>query len=201
MELIIGSSNQHKINEISSIFNDVGIKVLSLKDFHDVPEIKETENDFMANAELKAKTLAALFNKPVLSDDSGLCVKMLDDMPGIYSARYSGLGDAANNQKILDSMKQHEDRSAYFVCALALVFPDGKVFRYMAHFKGLIATEPRGRQGFGYDPIFYVESLKKTVGELDPQIKNQISHRAKALKIMKENIDEIINYWRYSWQK
>lgn len=201
MELIIGSSNQHKINEISEIFSDVGIKTLSLKDFHNVPEIKETENDFMANAELKATILANLFNKPVLSDDSGLCVKMLDDMPGIYSARYSGLGDKANNQKLLEAMKHHKDRSAYFVCALALAFPNGAVFRFMAHFKGQIALEPKGNQGFGYDPIFYVETLGKTVGELEPSIKNQISHRSKALKIMKENIDEIINYWRYSWQK
>ncbi len=201
MELVIGSKNQHKISEISDIFNDVSINILSLKDFDDTEEIKETEKDFMANAELKSKTLAIKLQKPVLSDDSGLCVKILDDMPGIYSQRYSGLGDFSNNLKLLDALKNHENRDAYYVCAIAIYFPDGKVFRFMSHFKGQITKEPRGENGFGYDPIFYVESYQKTLAELEPKIKNEISHRAKALAIVKENMDEIIDYWRYTWQK
>jgi XTP/dITP diphosphohydrolase len=201
MELLIGSKNLHKISEIKAIFDSFGIYTIGLSEEIEMDDVPELEDDFMGNAELKALTLAKRFQKPTLADDSGLVVKSLYGLPGIFSHRYSGLGDEINNRKLLLSLEHHEKRDAYYVCALALAFPDGKVFRFLAHFRGEIARAPKGQNGFGYDPIFYVKELNQTVAELDPIIKNTISHRAKALNQLKEYCDEIINYWRYSWQK
>ncbi|PKK97183.1 MAG: non-canonical purine NTP pyrophosphatase, RdgB/HAM1 family [Tenericutes bacterium HGW-Tenericutes-3] len=129
-----------------------------------------------------------------MSDDSGLVVPALNGRPGIYSARYSGGNDHENNLKVLKEMENQENRDAYFVSVIVLCYPNGVYKSYEGRAYGLIGTKEKGNQGFGYDSIFFYPQLNKHFAELEPQVKNEISHRANALKQLKEDINEIINY-------
>ncbi|MCD7809228.1 MAG: XTP/dITP diphosphatase [Erysipelotrichaceae bacterium] len=192
-EIIVASSNEGKIKEIRSMLSDIGIEVKSLKDIGQDIEIEETGTTFKENALIKAQTVCDIIHKPVLADDSGLEVKALDGAPGIYSARFLGHDTSYDikNQYIIDAVKD-KDRTARFVCAMALCIPNEEPIIIEEYFNGEINDCIEGENGFGYDPIFYVPELKMTSAQISPEKKNQISHRGKALRklydILKERL-------------
>lgn len=193
-EVIIATKNKGKAAEFKRIFSELQIEVKTLLDFPEQIDIKETGQTFEENAIIKAKSLAKSFNKVVIADDSGLIVDALNGQPGIYSARYAGeeKDDEKNNDKILAELADvpREKRTARFYCALAIATPEGKTKTVNGICEGKILTERRGTNGFGYDPIFYVNEKKQAMAELPADIKNKISHRAQALQKLVKLIDE-----------
>ncbi len=191
--LVIATHNQGKIREIKGLLHGISVEVLSINDFQAVPSLPETGETFEENAVSKAHAVADLTGLPALADDSGLEVDALDGRPGVYSARYSGpdATDIKNIEKLLIEMKnvEEEKRTARFVCVAALVIPEGETRIFRGECEGLITKEPRGANGFGYDPVFYYPSFGCTFGEADPESKNRISHRAKAFEKLKESIE------------
>jgi non-canonical purine NTP pyrophosphatase (RdgB/HAM1 family) len=189
-QLILATQNAHKIKELKAIMQDLSIELLSLKDLNDANEVIEDGSSFFENAFKKAYYFASKYQIPALSDDSVLCFDALGGAPGIHSARYSGLGDHENNLKLLKEMEGQRDRNAHFISVIVIAYPDGSYKRYEGRVDGQIHHEMRGHEGFGYDVIFYHEPSKMTFGELPSHIKNQISHRANALKLLKEDFHE-----------
>jgi XTP/dITP diphosphohydrolase len=182
-KLVIASHNQGKLKEIAALVTPFEIEVVSAGDLG-VPEPEETETTFIGNALLKARASARATGLPALADDSGLEVVALDRAPGIYSARWAGpdrdfYAAMAEIERQLQA-KGATDRSARFVCALALVYPDGREQAFEGEVVGEVVAVPRGTHGFGYDPIFVAKGYSETFGELDPAIKHAISHRAHA---------------------
>ena len=190
MELVIATTNKGKLREIQELLKDLDVCVMSLADFHGYPDVIEDGKTFRDNALKKARDIAAFTGKPTLADDSGLMVDALGGGPGVYSARYSGkdADDLKNNKKLLRKMKDVPDaeRGAQFVCVMALVFPDGEEKVVSGLVRGRITREPRGPRGFGYDPLFYYSRARMTFAEMGPEEKNKVSHRARALKKIKE---------------
>lgn len=180
-KLVIASHNPGKVREIGDLLHPFGIDVVSAGELN-LPEPEETEKTFIGNALLKAHAAATGAGLPALADDSGLAVTALDGAPGIYSARWAGPDKdfAVAMEKVEELLRGAEDRSAHFVCALALAWPDGhaEVFEGVVH--GDITWPPRGEKGFGYDPIFVAEGESITFGEMDPDRKHGMSHRADA---------------------
>ena len=195
MELVIATTNKGKLREIQQLLKDLGVSVMSLADFHGYPNVIEDGKTFRENALKKAREVAAFTGKPTLADDSGLMVDALGGEPGVYSARYSGkdADDLKNNKKLLRKMKGVPDaeRGAQFVCVMALVFPDGEEKVVSGLVRGRITREPRGPRGFGYDPLFYYSRARMTFAEMGPEEKNKVSHRARALKKIKEYLKEM----------
>jgi len=190
MKLVVATRNKGKIAEIKKLLSDLPeVKLLSLFDLKGLSEIAETGKTFTENAIIKAKEIASLTGYWTLADDSGLEVDYLQGAPGVYSARFSGekATDAQNNAKLLSLLKNvpWEKRQAKFVCVIAICNPQGQCYTLEGEYKGYIALEPKGTHGFGYDPVFFVPAYGKTMAELEPEIKNQISHRAMALKQLK----------------
>lgn len=183
-ELILASGNQGKIAEFQSLLEGLDIQVCSMKDYPEIGEIVEDGETFTENAIKKAHAVCDATGKPALADDSGLMVDYLHGAPGIYSARFAGSekDDVANNAKLLELMKDvpDEQRGAKFVCAIALVLPDGRSFTVEGSCHGVLLHTLRGNGGFGYDPLFYIESIGKTFAELSMEEKNAISHRGMA---------------------
>ena len=193
-EIIVASTNQGKIKEIKAMLKDIDIEVLSMKDVLEQElEIEETGTTFKENALIKAQTIANIVNKPVLADDSGLEVDALDKQPGIYSARFLGADTSYNikNQYIIDALKDKE-RTARFVCAMALVIPGQEPILIEETMEGLINDKIEGANGFGYDPIFYFPPCQMTSAMMSMEEKNKYSHRAKALKKLYTIIKEIL---------
>ena len=194
MKLVIATQNKGKVAEFGRLFAPHGIEVVSLLDYPELPDIEETGTTFEANARLKAETIANLLQLPVLADDSGLNVPYLNGEPGVYSARYAGepKSDAANIQKLLTKLADvpSQDRQAYFVTCLVLAAPNEESVVVEGRAYGEITTEVRGQGGFGYDPIFYVDSERATFAEIPAERKNQISHRANALKALMTQLPE-----------
>ena len=183
-ELIVASTNQGKLKEIRAMLKDINIEVLSMKDvLNEEIDIEETGTTFKENALIKASTIAKIVNKPVLADDSGLEVDALDKQPGVYSARFLGHDTSYDikNQYIIDALKD-KDRTARFVCAMALVIPGQEPIIIEETMEGLINDKIEGENGFGYDPIFYFPPCKMTPAMMSMEEKNKHSHRAKALK-------------------
>ncbi|MDQ7033084.1 MAG: XTP/dITP diphosphatase [Desulfonauticus sp.] len=184
MQLVLATTNKGKIKEISKLLNNK-IELLSLKDFN-IPPIPETGNTFEENAYIKAKTVSEKTGLMALADDSGLVVPYLKGEPGVHSARYSGPNatDEQNNLKLLTKLQNvpKAQRKAFFVCVIAVWHPSGKHFHVQGNWPGYIATEPKGHNGFGYDPIFIDEQTGLHAAEMSLEQKNQISHRALALK-------------------
>lgn len=182
--IIIATKNRGKVDEFKLLFKDYFDNIYSLLDFDSTPEIVEDQPTFAGNALKKAEIIGNYFDKITLSDDSGLVVDALNGEPGTYSARYAGENatDEDNLNKLLSEMKSVSNRKARFVCALALVFPDGKKEVFEGECEGLITEIKRGTNGFGYDPVFYISQYEKTMAELDPKTKNMISHRSNAVK-------------------
>ena len=193
-EIIVASTNQGKIKEIKAMLKDIDIEVLSMKDVLEQElEIEETGTTFKENALIKAQTIANIVNKPVLADDSGLEVDALDKQPGIYSARFLGADTSYNikNQYIIDALKDKE-RTARFVCALALVIPGQEPILIEETMEGLINDKIEGANGFGYDPTFYFPPCQMTSAMMSMEEKNKYSHRAKALKKLYTILKEIL---------
>ena len=183
-ELIVASTNQGKLKEIRAMLKDINIEVLSMKDvLNEEIDIEETGTTFKENALIKVSTIAKIVNKPVLADDSGLEVDALDKQPGVYSARFLGHDTSYDikNQYIIDALKD-KDRTARFVCAMALVIPGQEPIIIEETMEGLINDKIEGENGFGYDPIFYFPPCKMTSAMMSMEEKNKHSHRAKALK-------------------
>lgn len=174
-ELIIATKNKGKAKEFEELFEPLGFRVKTLLDYPDAPDIEETGKTFEENALLKAVGISNIFQKIVIADDSGLVIDALDGRPGVYSARYAGTDkdDEANIQKVLFEMKDvpEEKRTAHFHCTLALVVPGKDPIIVEGTCNGLILTEKRGNNGFGYDPIFYLPHLKKTMAEITSEEK------------------------------
>lgn len=193
-EIIVASTNQGKIKEIKAMLKDIDIEVLSMKDVLEQElEIEETGTTFKENALIKAQTIANIVNKPVLADDSGLEVDALDKQPGIYSARFLGADTSYNikNQYIIDALKDKE-RTARFVCAMALVIPGQEPILIEETMEGLINDKIEGANGFGYDPIFYFPPCQMTSAMMSMEEKNKYSHRAKVLKKLYTILKEIL---------
>ena len=193
--LVMATRNAGKVRELAALLQDLGIRLLSLVDFPELPEIPEEGATFAENAETKAREVARLTGLPALADDSGLEVEALRGRPGVFSARSAqertaprAPADEDNWRKLIDELKDVPwgKRQARFVCEIALALPEGRLFRAQGECRGYIALEPKGNQGFGYDPVFWVPEFEATMAELAPEVKNRISHRAKALTALKE---------------
>jgi XTP/dITP diphosphohydrolase len=195
-EVIIATKNPGKAKEFEKIFASRGVAVRTLLDFPELPEVEETGSTFEENAVLKAEKISKALNKMVIGDDSGLIVDALGGKPGIYSARYAGepKNDQKNIEKVLSELKgvEEESRTARFYCALAVAIPGQETYTVSGTCEGRILEEPRGSNGFGYDPIFYVPEKGVSMAELSSNEKNQISHRANALKKLDSELDSIL---------
>ena len=191
-KIIFATGNAGKMKEIREILSDMEAEILSMSEAGIQADIVEDGTTFEENAVIKARTIADIANEIVLADDSGLEVDYLGKEPGIYSARYMGEDTSyeIKNQNILDRLAgvPKEKRTARFVCAIAAALPDGEVMTVTETVEGYIGERPAGTNGFGYDPIFYVEEYGCTTAELTEEQKNAISHRGKALRAMKEKL-------------
>ncbi|MCX8052719.1 MAG: XTP/dITP diphosphatase [Armatimonadetes bacterium] len=181
-KLLIATRNHGKAREIATVLADLPFQLVTLADYPDAPEVEETGATFVENAIAKACAYAACTGELTLADDSGLEVDALDGAPGVFSSRFAPT-DPERIAKLLDLMRDVPDelRTARFRCAIAIALPDGRVQVCEDSLEGLIAREPKGTNGFGYDPIMYLPDLGKHVAELEPEEKNAISHRGKAL--------------------
>ena len=190
MKVIVASHNKHKIKEFRELFAPLEIKDFS--EINDPGEVIENGISFEQNALIKAQAFSE--KNPddlVVSDDSGICIVPLDHGPGIYSARYAGenADDLANNRKMIEELshiKNLDERKAYYVCSICFIAEDKTPYFFRSEVHGKIAFSPSGTNGFGYDPYFIPDGYDKTFGEIDSSIKSEISHRAKALKKLKE---------------
>jgi len=201
MDIVFATGNEHKMHEIRMILdgfkiNGEDVKIYSMKEKGVNPDIIEDGTSFIENARIKAKAVASILKDAiVMADDSGLEVDYINKEPGIYSARYMGEDTSyrIKNANIIERLKdaQGEERSARFVCAIATVLPDGRVLEAVETMEGRIATEERGVNGFGYDPIFLVPPYEQTSSELSEEGKNAISHRGKALRSTRKLLEEV----------
>jgi XTP/dITP diphosphohydrolase len=185
MKLLIATGNRHKFHEISAILKSSHLTFVNLRDLGEFPEVVEDGSTFEANAIKKAATLARFSGLWTLADDSGLEVDALGGEPGVWSARYAGepSNDAANNCKLLKKMEGVTGRTGRFCCAIALSDPNGVARTVSGACEGVVLGDPRGKGGFGYDPLFVPAGYELTFAELTTDIKNQISHRARALAL------------------
>lgn len=191
-KIIFATGNENKMKEIRQIMGDMDVEILSMKEAGISADIVENGNTFEENAIIKAKAIAKLTNEIVLADDSGLEIDYINKEPGIYSARYMGEDTSYHikNQNLIERLKdaKEEERTARFVCAIAAAFPNGEVITTIGTIEGMIAHEEKGKNGFGYDPIFYVPEFGCTTAELSEEAKNRVSHRGNALQAMKEKL-------------
>lgn len=195
LTLVMATRNAGKVRELAELLRGLEVQLLSLNDFPELPEIPEVGATFADNARAKAEAVARLTGLPALADDSGLEVAALGGRPGVFSARYAQdrtggrtPSDEDNWKKLLAELREvpPEKRQARFVCEIALAWPNGRLVTTRGELPGAIALEPRGTQGFGYDPVFWVAAYQATVAELDPAVKNRLSHRGRALQKLKE---------------
>ncbi len=194
MEIVVATRNKGKMKEIFS-FGIPSIVFTSLEKYPEIGDIEETGSTFKENALIKARHVCKVSGLPALADDSGLVVDALNGEPGVYSARYGNLKtDDERYALLLQKMRDIPDnrRQARFVCVMALVFPDGREYIEEGVCEGFITKEPAGDQGFGYDPVFFIPELGKTMAQLPLEVKNSISHRARALKKIKHLLEDIV---------
>ena len=195
--LVVASSNKHKIDEISKVTEKFGIDVISRDDagISKSLEIPEDGSTFEENSYIKAKAIMDISGRPTIADDSGLMVEALGGAPGVYSARFAGedQNDERNNEKLKDLLRDvpYKDRRAKFVSVITLLFPDGRKIVARGECPGHIIEEERGDNGFGYDPLFVPEGYGSTFGMLSPDVKNEISHRALALKNLATELERM----------
>lgn len=196
-EVIIATKNGGKAKEFEHLFEKYGYEVKTLLDFPELEEVEETGTTFEENAILKAESVSNALNRIVIADDSGLVIDALDGRPGIFSARYAGeaKNEEANLQKVLQEMDDvpESKRQARFYCALAVASPTKETFTVAGTCEGVILREKRGAYGFGYDPIFFALEQNKAMAELTPEEKSKISHRAKALKKLEDELPAILS--------
>jgi XTP/dITP diphosphohydrolase len=192
--IVLATSNTNKVKEFKAMLADFPVEIKSLADFGPLPPVVEDGATFDENAYKKAHHVAKVLGIPAIADDSGLSVTALNGEPGVYSARYAGEGatDQQNWEKLLKKMDGVKDRAAFFTCVLSIAVPSGPALTYEATCDGTILESPRGENGFGYDPVFYYEPLKKTFAELSMEEKNRVSHRGKVFKEVKTEFDKIM---------
>ncbi len=194
--IILASNNAHKVAEVKEILKDVDVDIVSLKDAGIDVDVEENGVTFEENALIKARAVCRLTGGITMADDSGLEVDYLDKQPGVYSARFMGHDTpySIKNQAIIEKLDgvEGEARSARFVAATAVVFPDGREFVTRGTMEGYIAKEPAGANGFGYDPIVYLAEYGMTSAQLPPEEKNKISHRGKSLRLMEEKLKDVL---------
>jgi XTP/dITP diphosphohydrolase len=199
VQIVLATRNRGKIRELARIFTQElpEVELIGTDAFPELADVAETEDSFEGNALLKARTVSDFTNLPAIADDSGLAVDHLGGAPGIHSARYSGIhgDDEANLQKVLKEMEGVVNRRAQFVCAAAFVAPNGHQKILRAEMVGDLITAPRGSNGFGYDPIFVPEGQSQTTGEMDPALKDSISHRGKAMRALAQHISMEKSRW------
>ena len=191
MKLVLASKNAHKLVEMKDILSQLGVEVVLESEAGVDVDVEETGATFEENAYLKAHAVMEASGLPAIADDSGLCVDALNGAPGVYSARYGGPGldDAGRYKLLLENMRGQLDRRCTFVSAICCCFPNGDRVEARGECAGTLAYAPKGADGFGYDPIFFVPGLKKTFAELSPEEKNAISHRGNALKAFREKLE------------
>ena len=192
MRLIIATGNEDKVREIDEILEGTGFEAISMKQAGFNPDIVEDGTTFEENALKKAMAVHELSGEYVMADDSGLCIDALDGAPGIYSARFCGENSTYEEKfrKIFEMLADvpEDKRTAQFVCAIAVVKPDGTSFTVRGECRGVLHEKPVGENGFGYDPIFYVPEFGMTTAQMEPEVKNSISHRGRALRAMVEKL-------------
>ena len=188
MKVIAATKNKGKIREMQEILAPLDIGIVSQQELGFDVDAEETGDTFVKNALIKARAVAMVCDYPILADDSGICVEALGGAPGVRSARYAGdnATDEDRINKLLTELGDNENRRAKFVTSVAFIMPDGTEITAEGEVKGTITKEPKGENGFGYDPIVYVPEYEMTTGEMAPELKNSISHRGKALEQMKE---------------
>lgn len=196
--IVVATRNTGKIREFKRLLGDFPVEIKSVEDFGPLPPVVEDGETFEDNAVAKARHTARILGLPAIADDSGLEVAALGGAPGIRSARFAGdkAGDNEKNLKLLDALKGVEDRTARFVCVLAIVVPRGPALLYEGVCEGCIAEEMRGNNGFGYDPVFYYPPFGKTFAELSADEKNRVSHRGKALAELRNEFDKVLVWLR-----
>lgn len=192
MKLLAATTNRGKIVEIAEILSGLGVTVMTPEEIDLHIDVKEDGATFAENALIKARAWSEAAGMPALADDSGLCVDALDGRPGVMSARFSGSDatDEKNIELLLRSLQGKTQRTARFVCAVALAWQTGEVILAEGRYEGIIIDEPRGRGGFGYDPVFLDPELNKTLAQMSPGEKNARSHRKKALDALKTRLQE-----------
>jgi len=194
MKIVFASRNEGKAKEIRAMLEEINVKLVSLNSYDNAPEIIEDGKSYLENALKKAKIVSELTGETVLADDSGLQVDALRGEPGIFSSRYAGedATDEENIAKLVTGLKEipQNKRGASFFCLLVLYRKDGSYDCFEGKWRGQIIDEPRGNNGFGYDPIFMVPALKMTAAELPAEIKNKISHRGQAIAQLKKSLQE-----------
>lgn len=194
--IIFATGNEGKMKEIRMILADLGIPVVSMKEAGVSADVEENGTTFEENAIIKAKAIMELTGEIVMADDSGLAIDYLDGAPGVYSARFMGTDTSYDikNQALIDKLAGVPDkkRTARFVCSIACALPDGRVLTSYGTMEGIIGYEIKGANGFGYDPIFYLPEYGCTSAEITPEQKNELSHRGKALRSMKELLREAL---------
>lgn len=193
MRFVLASNNARKLEELRQILSQMGHEVLSQREAGLNLTVEETGTTFEENARLKARGASDALGLPVIADDSGLMVDALDGAPGVYSARYGGEGldDRGRNALLLKNMEGKENRSARFVCCICCRFPDGREITARGECPGQILEGPRGKDGFGYDPVFYMPEYGKTMAEMTPMEKNAVSHRGLALERLAAELRKI----------
>ena len=191
IRFVLASNNKGKLKEMREILSELGIDVMSQKEAGIASEPEEDGTTFEENAIIKAKAAMEASGLPAIADDSGIAVDALNGEPGIYSARY---GDCASDEErveyLLKNMENEEHRAAKFVSSIAVTFPNGDVLTTIGECHGTLTYAPVGENGFGYDPIFYMEQFGRTLAEVTPEEKNSVSHRGRALRAMKEKLTE-----------
>lgn len=195
MKLVLASKNAHKLVEMRDILSRLGVEVVLESEVGVDVDVEETGATFEENAFLKARAVMEASGLPAIADDSGLCVDALNGAPGVYSARYGGLelDDVGRYRLLLENMRGQMDRRCRFVSAICCCFPNGDRVEARGECLGTLAYAPKGTDGFGYDPIFFVSALKKTFAELSPAEKNAISHRGNALTVFREKLEQYLN--------
>jgi XTP/dITP diphosphohydrolase len=198
--VVLATHNNGKLREYELFFQKYPVKIKRLSEYKKIIQFKENGHTFKEIAIDKARLSAKILGLPVLADDSGLEVEVLNGAPGIFSARYAGeaADDYQNNLKLLEEMKGKENRNAIFVCSIAIAKPSGQVFTYTGKCYGVILKEPAGKSGFGYDPLFYYPALKKTFAQISVKEKSEVSHRGQALRKLGDDFDRILNWLQHS---
>lgn len=194
--LVLATANKGKTRELKDRLQGYPVEIKNLSDFGPIPEVIEDGETFDDNAYKKASFVARILGYPALADDSGLCVEALGGAPGVYSARYAGENatDQDNVDKLLDAMKNEENRKAAFECVISIAVPTGAALTYEGRCEGVLTREPAGDNGFGYDPLFFFPELNKTFAQLSMDEKAKVSHRGKALQEITQEMDKILDW-------
>ena len=194
MKFVIATGNPGKVKDFNLILSLMGHEAVSLKDMGISCDVEETGTTFKENSYIKAKAIYDMVKLPTIADDSGLCVDALGGAPGVYSARYGGEGldDHGRCLKLLEAMENEENRKAYFKSAICCILNDETVIEVEGECEGVLLREISGTNGFGYDPMFYVEKFGKTFGEISKEEKNEISHRRIAMDKLKKELEKVL---------